>query len=160
MPKCTKCGSDDTFKVSQVYSKSTQTIHAQTTGGGIGLSSSGKVGGGVGSASTTGTIQTVEGHMLAPPNRPSNVKLGCAIYFVFFLFYMFILNPIILSFTEKDGSAHTFLSFLVLIGGIVVVSMWASKRTRSQLDSYQKRREEWNKKWTCNRCGNIFVPEL
>jgi hypothetical protein len=159
MIKCTKCGSDDTIKVSQLYSKSTQTINAQTTGGGIGVSSSGRLGIAGGTASTTGTIQTVEGQMLAPPTRPSNVKLGCLVYFIFFLLYMFVLNPMILSLTEKDSSAHTLLSFLIIIGGIVAVSMWASNRTKSELQSYQTRQEQWDKKWTCNRCGNIFIPE-
>ncbi len=152
---CTKCGSNDTYKVSQAFSKSTQTINAKTAGGVIGVSSPGNVGIGVGGASTTGTIQTIEGRALSPPKKPDNLAVGCTIYVFYFLFCSFILVPAISVWT---GASVSPLLALFLILGFVAVSTWTTNKTKSQLETYNSDLEEWNKKWTCNRCGNIFIP--
>ena len=158
MVRCEKCGSEDTYKISQVYSSSTHVVQTQTTTSGFGIASSGSLVAGVAGSSTGGTLQTLQAQMNAPPKRPSNAGIGCFLYFIFFLVFMFVLNPIILSFTKQDSPAHSFWSYLILIGGIVAVVMWASNQTKSQMAKYQIESESWNKKWICSRCGNTFIP--
>jgi len=140
MYKCSECGSEDTFKVSQIYASSTQFIDTTTLGGGIT-----NIGGGLGAAATKGTIQSLRAQQISPPQKPKeNTALGCGI----------LLFIIIITFSLPI----TFLSLLLLIGGFILA--WKSmKPTKVDLQYYEMAYNKWNTKWICNRCGNIFIPE-
>lgn len=140
MFKCSECGSEDTFKVSQIYASSTQIVDTTTLGGGIT-----NIGGGLGVASTKGSIQSLRAQQISPSSKPKeNTALGCGIIFIVVLI-TFILPA-------------TFLSLLLIIGGAILA--WKSmKPTKIDLHFYEMAYNQWNMKWICNRCGNIFIPE-
>ena len=76
MVKCDKCGSEDTYKLSQIYATSTLVVGTKTSKSGIGVTSSGNLGVGIGESSTSGAIHSLRGLSSAPPKKPSNAGGG------------------------------------------------------------------------------------
>jgi len=156
MLKCPNCQSEDTIKVSQLYSKSTKSVNTTSTGGGVGLGTGGiSVGGAV---STTGTIQTLEGTKLSPPKSPSNFKIGCVAFIAYVVVYFLTINELIIWIFGANSVVHEYGSYIFMILGIIMASKWASRRTEKEMSSYQSKLSQWEGSWTCNRCGDVFHP--
>lgn len=155
MVKCGNCSSEDSSKVSHLYSASTKITTSKTKGGGIGISSFGSIGVGIGKASTNGTVQTVLAQQLTPPQKPSSKGLAINISIAFFIIHVAIIAPAIERIT---GTVSGGFSTLILLGGIGYIIYWASNKNKAKLAQYEASLAEWNKQWICNRCGNIFYP--
>jgi len=78
----------------------------------------------------------------AAHEKPRNFGLGCAVYLGLFLGYMFVLNPLLLTMVERNGAAHGFWSFVIVIGGAVAVIAWTSARTNAQTALKMKELED------------------
>ena len=132
--ECPDCGSSDTAKISVVYSTGTSAVNTVTTG--VGVGSGGNVGAGV--ATTTGTTQSLQAKSIAPPKKPGNAGMGCAAYIALFLLFMFVLNPMLLDIgVIQNSTAHNVWSFGILLGGAVVIAMWMSALTKSQMPAWE-----------------------
>jgi len=145
MKKCPKCESDNTCKLSQIYESSTLVVDTKTSSSGIGLSSRGNMGVGIGNSSTSGTIKSVMSLKCAPPEEPSHAKEGWSIFIVISILSL-ILFPSNVSIP------------IVVLSGAIIIGIFAYI-TKNEMEEYQEEYDTWEKQWICNRCGYIFIPK-
>lgn len=144
---CPKCKSEDVKKVSLMYETEVQDTKTRTLGGGVAAGGSGIQGVGVGIASSKGTIKSLLGERIAPPQKKDkDLWKFCGIIMFVIAFIAFASHPTALT-----------MILIVLACAIVIIPLALYQRKMSR--EYDEAFREWNLNWVCNRCGNVFVIE-
>lgn len=135
---CPKCGSEHITTFRNIYEGGTASINTTSFGGGVNAGTNG-VGGIFGTASTSGTSQSLAAQRYAPP-KWLNLKA------------MTVANIVmgILAFTagREMRPFGFFLLFCTILGQI-----YASNYMKKWSAKYAK----WENSWHCNKCGNNFL---
>ena len=136
---CASCKSENIQKLSLAYMSGS----SKTQGVGLGVGMGGGVGLGVG----TGTNQTLLSSMVAPPKITSPLVGAVGIWIVIIM--LSSIFPAV--FPERS---FTVIPTLILF----ILSFWGSFKFYRYLPAKNKTlMEEYNKKYICLRCGNIFA---
>lgn len=137
---CPKCGSEQTVNASLLQMRETASVALGSVGAGYGR----MMGGSVNASVTQGQIQSNLAASLAPPQRRSqNFRLAG-----FLLFIAAVLM----------GSSDSAVVGIIALGGVLfyVIKQQISINQWNQTE-YLEQYEQWERKYLCQRCGNIFV---
>ena len=149
--RCPKCSSTDLKKVSLAYQEGLFHVNTRTRMLGL-LFASGGPDIMLGRATTRGVQQTALSKSLGPPTKWSYLKLvlwSAAISFVALIAYVRVVMtspPPVSSLPVKIYFAVAPLVFIFLL-----VSIW-----RHNHATYQRQFAEWDRSYTCQRCGAVF----
>jgi hypothetical protein len=136
---CASCKSENIQKLSLAYMAGA----SKTQGVGLGVGMGGSVGLGVG----TGTNQTLLSSMVAPPKITSPLMGAIGIWIVIMMLSS------IFSAAAPESNLSVIFSLVVII-----FSFWGSFKFYRYLSAKNNAlMEEYNKKYICLRCGNIFA---
>jgi hypothetical protein len=135
---CPKCGSEQTVNVSLLQMRDTASVALGSVGAGYG-----RMGGSVNASVTQGQIQSNLAASLAPPQRRTqNFRVAG-----FLLFGAAILM----------GSTDSGAVGLVAIAGVIFyVIKQGMDINRYNQTEYLEAYEQWERKYLCQRCGNVF----
>lgn len=157
---CPECGSDDVRRVAIAYEKGVEKTRS-ITGMGGGLFSLFGPAFGLGVAVTRGKNTTLQAERIAPPQKARPILAAFIVFigamfigapldiFVMFLFHWIGLG-------QKFGSIIGGLMVLALAFGLPIYLLYAGFSHNLKLP---KKLEEWNKLYTCERCGEVFGKE-
>lgn len=153
MHACPKCKSTEAHAASVVHRSQTSNTIATTVGAGL------TIGGeaGLGVATTTGTSQSLMAQQAAPPKPPSHMAYGCVLYVALFFVYGLSNLALVQVLGTADSVWGNTFAFGTMIGGGAAIIYWMRQRTKAQLPAWEKRMEEWQRTWVCDRCGTQFV---
>jgi len=132
---CPKCNSENTQKLSAIVAGGT--IHSRSHGtsvGGGGFTTGG-LGGGVMSTSTTGMSQTELAKRLSAPRKK---------YWALFIVALGVI------------SAPTVVGFLV--GVPLGLYLFFAKNQKYNREVYPKLKADWDQSFYCHRCEAVFIP--
>ncbi len=147
---CPKCGSDNTISVPLAYGSGTSKTESLSLY--VGTKDN------YGLIPTIGTSQTAVAKLLSPPVRKvpgtalgAGAAVGIAVGVLALVFGLFGLF-----FTTTIEGLLT-----MMFGGVIAVYSW--KKTTRETQEYNENvwrpaREEWEKKFLCQRCGVVFLP--
>lgn len=101
-----------------------------------------------GIASSKGTIKSLLGERIAPPQKQDkDLWKFCGVI-------MFVIASIIfLSLPNKTLAVY--LIILICVVAIIPLVLYQRKTT----SEYEEDLRRWNLNWICNRCGNVFIIE-
>lgn len=144
MSNCRKCGSDNTQRVAMAFQSGTTT--GRTTGVGFAPGAGMIIGG------TRTDTQTELARRLSPPVPPGypSGNVVAALFGGFFVGAIFMAG---VKFPILGG-----LLFTAWFGAGVTLAVLAHKGHVVRMTTYQQQWAIWNKRWICNRCGEIWLP--
>lgn len=155
---CPNCSSDQTQRVSVIYSSGTSVVESKSTGMAVGLTKGGLVPV-LGSSNTTGVQQTQLAQQVAPPARTPTLKI------VFFTPIVGVVLGLVLWFVAVliligTGTKANDVPGYVLEGTFLLVQVLGIALA---VQNYRRNRDEWpglyaawERKWFCHRCGSTF----
>jgi hypothetical protein len=137
---CASCKSENIQKLALAYMSGS----SQTKGVGLGVG----IGGSIGLGAGMGTNQTLLSNMVAPPKITSPFVGALGIWFLAFFIYTALA-------VSMPQNMNILSSLLVVIA--FVATFWPPIKFYRYLTAKNKTlMEEYNKKYICLRCGNIF----
>lgn len=144
MSNCRKCGSDNTQRVAMAFQSGTVT--GRTTGVGF-APGAGVIVGGV----RTNT-QTELARQVAPPTPPAYPSGNV----VAAVFGGLVVGAVFLAAINSKPLGMLF--FLAWLGCGIVLAVVSHRGHVGRMTTYQTQWAIWNKRWICNRCGEIWLP--
>jgi hypothetical protein len=143
--ECASCKSENIQKLSVAYMAGA----SKTKGIGAGLGMGGGVGLGVG----VGTNQTLLSRLVAPPKISSSSMNAFSAWILINAVGLFLLTAI-----AKSGPSESVIMALAFM--IFAASCWFAYKAYRKYEAINKViLDEYNKKYICLRCGNIFALE-
>jgi hypothetical protein len=136
---CPKCHSEQIQTLQMVFENGTATAVHNSSGVGVGIGSGGSVGLGFGGSRTTSTSISTLAAKVAPP-QPR--KMG--------IFMAGIFLPVLALVTNNAGVM--FVAVLIA-AGCFVMGMKMKRWNKTELP---KLVAQWERRWLCHRCGNVF----
>jgi hypothetical protein len=184
---CSKCGSDHTQKLSSIYASGAGHRHATSHTSGMVIDNTGNVGGLSATTSTSSTYRSELADRIAPPQRLTvdlaGAKPLARLFLIvaawwgttiiamgldqkFFRRYEMVTGYMGSSDPVRMAIDHTGTCFLVgLLGGAFAFYLMAHRNVRKaeKFDVYNKTvyepaMKEWQSKYYCHRCDNVFKP--
>lgn len=150
--QCPSCGTTDVMKCSVAYEQGKTSGKTSSSGVGLGVTMSGKVGVGVGSSSGKVNSITDFAQKCAPPERPKGcVALGCL--------GMVVISVIVSSLGGvlwKKGSDEGTVFWVILV--IIMIALLLKYVHPKEDKEYQSKVSDWDSKWVCMRCSSFFKP--
>jgi hypothetical protein len=145
---CTTCGSANIQHVSVVHENGLSHIDTTTRGNTIGVGGYG-AGGGVFSATTQGTRQSIASMRAAPPeSMPYLLPLVGIMCFCGIV-------PILLALFGAN-----LVGVIIQLSWIPLSIIWILYARHYNGREYPALFEAWNRSWYCRRCGTIFQSDL
>ena len=151
--RCPECQSVGIKKLSLAYAEGTSAISATSVGIGVGFDSVGIEGIGIGTASTTGTQQTVLAEKVKPPINPTSGGGMIALVTACFACSLILIGLLWPGGGDSHAEDWKFAAGLAVI--IVLCIIGIALKVKS-LPQYRARREEWGRSFVCLRCGRVF----
>ena len=151
--ECPHCQSENTNKLSISYENGLTQVRTQTAGIGGLLGLFGPAIG-VGLARTRGTHQTGTSLRVAPPKKKSIIMAALAFYQAMFLGQGVAVLLTRLYPAMKSSAFILVFFFLVAWIAYLVHVVRFNRRV------WPRAMSEWNERFICNRCGEIFRPGL
>lgn len=142
--ECPYCQSENIQSYNIAYASGFSDVSGVTTGVGVGMS--GRVGVGVGN--TVGTQQTVLSMMATPPKKKSTTSL----FIMGTLGIYFGLGLVLL----VSGLSKSNWFLLLYIGAYAILIYAIHRRTVWNRTVYPQLRRDWERTYSCLRCGNKF----
>jgi hypothetical protein len=139
---CPVCGSENTQKVSLIYSAGTSSTNSTTIGAGV-------VGhkGAVGLGSTQSNAQSALAQRCAPPQKRDADRQGC--------WALLGIIPAMILAAIFNSNLLGIVAWLLLAGALLASTRGAMRYNR---EVYPRQYEAWNKRMLCLRCDNMFSP--
>lgn len=175
MTTCPKCGAADQIrKVSAICATDTSVSTSKSNTAAVGVTLQGQIGIGGARTSTSGQQQTLLGHKLAPPSRPSqehgSPRTGG--WFLTIVGGACILTPL-LNFLSPtlSSDAKTAVVVFPLLGAVLLVAGLRTLRIATanettwranfedRLAAWTRATEKWNRTYYCFRDDIVFDPE-
>lgn len=145
---CPVCGSDHTQKVSAVYEAGTADTEGRSSHTGVAWAGEGDFIPAIGSSKQTGTQQTDLAKRLAPPAlKEWGAAVGCVPMIAA------VVGSISLAVIGLPCFVGFTLTFVVVL--LLMISSTQNDRAFNR-DQLPKLKDEWQKKWYCHRCGEVF----
>lgn len=164
--KCSICGSTDLYKVSMLYKSNTYSSNYNTESVGMNINTSGEIGIGKNIGFINGQTKNLLSEKLAPPQHPRDTtEKPVGVGFISFLigFFIYFISSFIGFSSENAAFAVTIILTGTISGILLAIKFYKIQYEywENSLDiaTYDKQMEEYEKKWICLRCGNIFIKE-
>lgn len=155
---CPRCGRDDQIKkVPLVVLEGINLVERSGPAIGVGLTSEGKIGVGIGGSSSSGVSVSAFSARLGPPDEP---KKGCLPVISYFLIGSgAIMGILMLGMGSKyyAGGQVVLNAILPLAGGILLL-MLTNSNYKQKKEKYDNNHALWERLYYCHRDDIVFDP--
>jgi hypothetical protein len=143
---CPKCSSNDAKSLSLIYREGLSIINTQTTTFGSAVGSGGGVAFGSSSGTTTGRQQSVLSRQAAPPARKGWI--------------LWAILVVAFGMGAVGGMVHPGIGTLLAIAMVVFSVRMVMRARKFNVEEYPGIYQRWERSFMCNRCGEVFAPEI